>query len=93
MSDTGDLWWDMARAGAYLGKDYRGRDKRAVQDWVARHDVAHPAPRERSDGTRIGGTENRVWAPALKADVAGDTGLASEERRNMRILGPRLFEP
>jgi hypothetical protein len=34
-----------------------------------------------------------AWAPLVKAGRAGDTGLAADERREMRIFGPRLFEP
>lgn len=59
-TDTGDLWWDMARTGAFLGKDYEGsaNDRRAVQDWLPATTSLIPRP-ERS--TVSGSAAPRTW--------------------------------
>ena len=88
-SDTGDLWWDIPRFA-----QSRDTEIRAAQAWVERREIAgRPVairvPRD------VGGDKLMIFEPLLKAETQTprDTGLVADERREMRILGQRFFEP
>jgi hypothetical protein len=81
-SDTGDLWLTTSQVQRLYGVS-----ERTAQWWATRYDAAVAVPRD------VGGIEKQFWRPALDHARAGDTGLAAEERREMRILGQRFFVP
>jgi hypothetical protein len=82
-SDTGyDLWLDSPAVARRWGVS-----ERTARHWAARHACAVAVPRD------VGGISHRYWRPALEAALAGDTGLADAERREMLAFAPRLFEP
>jgi hypothetical protein len=81
-TDTGALWLTTDGVVAVYGVS-----ERTAQWWASRYDAAIDVPRP------MGGTEKAFWRPALEHALAGDTGAADDERREMRIFGQRFFEP
>jgi hypothetical protein len=86
--DTGDLWPRARQVQRLYGISYS-----TVLDWAKRYDCAILVDREDDNGAKPGGKEYRFWRPALDYARARDTGAADDERKEMRILGQRFFEP